>query len=78
MAAGRTRDGGYASRSAAAVVIPRDILLDIGTARDYHVHSLGCGQAARLNRERIMAWTRPTLREICIGMEINAYMAGEL
>jgi len=25
-----------------------------------------------------MAWTRPTLREICIGMEINGYLAGKL
>jgi coenzyme PQQ precursor peptide PqqA len=26
----------------------------------------------------IMAWTRPVLREICIGMEINGYLAGKL
>jgi len=25
-----------------------------------------------------MAWTRPTLREICIGMEINGYFAGKI
>jgi coenzyme PQQ precursor peptide PqqA len=25
-----------------------------------------------------MAWTRPKLREICIGMEINGYFAGTL
>jgi len=25
-----------------------------------------------------MAWTRPKLREICIGMEINGYFAGRL
>jgi len=25
-----------------------------------------------------MAWTRPTVREICIGMEINGYLAGKL
>jgi len=25
-----------------------------------------------------MAWTRPRLREICIGMEINGYFAGKL
>jgi coenzyme PQQ precursor peptide PqqA len=28
--------------------------------------------------DSIMAWTRPTLREICIGMEINGYLAGKL
>jgi len=25
-----------------------------------------------------MAWTRPKLREICIGMEINGYLGGTL
>jgi len=25
-----------------------------------------------------MTWTRPKLREICIGMEINGYFAGQL
>jgi len=25
-----------------------------------------------------MAWKRPKLREICIGMEINGYFAGKL
>ncbi|HTR17504.1 MAG TPA: pyrroloquinoline quinone precursor peptide PqqA [Acetobacteraceae bacterium] len=29
-------------------------------------------------KETIMAWTRPKLREICIGLEINGYMAGAL
>ena len=26
----------------------------------------------------IMIWTRPKLREICIGMEINGYLPAEL
>jgi coenzyme PQQ precursor peptide PqqA len=26
----------------------------------------------------LMAWTRPKLREICIGMEINGYFAAKL
>jgi coenzyme PQQ precursor peptide PqqA len=30
------------------------------------------------SRRRSMAWTRPKLREICIGMEINGYFAGKL
>ncbi|MFL5285901.1 MAG: pyrroloquinoline quinone precursor peptide PqqA [Rhodopila sp.] len=25
-----------------------------------------------------MAWTRPTLREICIGLEINGYFAARM
>ena len=28
--------------------------------------------------EDIMAWKTPKIREICIGMEINAYMPSEL
>jgi coenzyme PQQ precursor peptide PqqA len=28
--------------------------------------------------EHAMAWTRPTIREICIGMEINGYMPSEI
>jgi coenzyme PQQ precursor peptide PqqA len=35
--------------------------------------------AAYRNRERKkMAWTRPKIREICIGMEINGYLPAEL
>ena len=30
------------------------------------------------SEETEMAWTRPKLREICIGMEINGYFAGTL
>jgi coenzyme PQQ precursor peptide PqqA len=29
-------------------------------------------------RRHPMSWTRPKLREICIGMEINGYFAGKL
>jgi len=29
-------------------------------------------------RRQTMAWTRPVLREICIGMEINGYLAGKM
>ena len=29
-------------------------------------------------REDLMAWKTPRIREICIGMEINAYMPSEL
>jgi len=25
-----------------------------------------------------MAWTRPKLREICVGLEINGYFTGKL
>jgi coenzyme PQQ precursor peptide PqqA len=33
---------------------------------------------ARLNREKMtMAWTTPTLIEICIGLEINGYLPAE-
>jgi coenzyme PQQ precursor peptide PqqA len=29
-------------------------------------------------RRTIMAWKRPKIREICVGMEINAYLPAEL
>lgn len=35
-----------------------------------------CGLCIR--REDLMAWKTPKIREICIGMEINAYMPSEL
>jgi coenzyme PQQ precursor peptide PqqA len=28
--------------------------------------------------EKTMAWTRPAIREICIGMEINGYLPAEI
>jgi coenzyme PQQ precursor peptide PqqA len=31
----------------------------------------------RMSRERPMAWTTPTLVEICIGLEINGYLPAE-
>jgi coenzyme PQQ precursor peptide PqqA len=35
-------------------------------------------QTARHNEEEtIMAWTTPTLVEICIGLEINGYLPAE-
>jgi coenzyme PQQ precursor peptide PqqA len=34
-----------------------------------------CGR--RKNEEEAMAWTTPTLVEICIGLEINGYLPAE-
>jgi coenzyme PQQ precursor peptide PqqA len=37
--------------------------------------------ALRIHSKRggfVMAWSRPKLREICIGMEINGYFAGKI
>jgi coenzyme PQQ precursor peptide PqqA len=30
------------------------------------------------HKETTMVWTRPILREICIGMEINGYLAARM
>jgi coenzyme PQQ precursor peptide PqqA len=30
------------------------------------------------NRRLTMAWTRPTLREICVGLEINGYFTARI
>jgi len=34
-----------------------------------------CGR--RKNEEETMAWTTPTLVEMCIGLEINGYLPAE-
>jgi coenzyme PQQ precursor peptide PqqA len=39
-----------------------------------HSKSLPC---ALNNEETTMAWTTPTLVEICIGLEINGYLPAE-
>jgi coenzyme PQQ precursor peptide PqqA len=31
-----------------------------------------------LEEERDMAWTTPTLVEICVGLEINGYLPAEI
>ena len=31
-----------------------------------------------LEEETIMAWTTPTLVEICVGLEINGYLPAEI
>jgi coenzyme PQQ precursor peptide PqqA len=36
-----------------------------------------CLKAARNSVEDAMAWTTPTLVEICIGLEINGYLPAE-
>ena len=33
--------------------------------------------APRASEETIMAWTTPTLVEICVGLEINGYLPAE-
>ena len=33
--------------------------------------------AAKIEEEATMAWTTPTLVEICIGLEINGYLPAE-
>jgi coenzyme PQQ precursor peptide PqqA len=38
----------------------------------------GRGVSTQEPEETPMTWTRPKLREICIGMEINGYFAGKL
>jgi len=31
-----------------------------------------------MTRKYVMAWTRPKLHEICIGLEINGYLPAEI
>jgi coenzyme PQQ precursor peptide PqqA len=36
-----------------------------------------CRRQTEIALEDIMAWTTPTLVEICIGLEINGYLPAE-
>jgi coenzyme PQQ precursor peptide PqqA len=45
------------------------------TTLDYYFVIPLFGRAQKL--EEIMAWTTPTLVEICIGLEINGYLPAE-
>jgi coenzyme PQQ precursor peptide PqqA len=42
------------------------------------VASCAIGNWKERNGSNDMAWTRPILREICIGMEINGYFGAQL
>jgi coenzyme PQQ precursor peptide PqqA len=37
----------------------------------------GSSPAGQAEKETTMAWTTPTLVEICIGLEINGYLPAE-
>jgi coenzyme PQQ precursor peptide PqqA len=52
---------------------PRAVLL-----QTCHRPAAGALLQNNTSEETEMAWTRPKLREICIGMEINGYFAGTL
>ena len=40
---------------------------------------LSCGASfGRFRRTTLMAWTTPVLVEICVGLEINGYLAAEI
>jgi coenzyme PQQ precursor peptide PqqA len=39
--------------------------------------AIGYGYNAKIHVEDAMAWTTPTLVEICIGLEINGYLPAE-
>jgi coenzyme PQQ precursor peptide PqqA len=42
-----------------------------------HIDSCAGGSRPANWMEKIMAWTTPTLVEICIGLEINGYLPAE-
>jgi coenzyme PQQ precursor peptide PqqA len=47
-------------------------------ARAWHRFSRGRVFCAPIMKEATMSWTRPKLREIVVGLEINGYMPSEL
>ena len=58
-------------------------MLHIGRRLIYNILEIGLDHAASHRRpqwahkEESMAWTTPTLVEICIGLEINGYLPAE-
>ncbi len=55
------------------------VALDFGPPRPYLPGQARTSASARPGeRNTAMAWTRPTIREICIGMEINGYLPAEI
>jgi len=47
-------------------------------ARDgYDIFLATAARDGRYKKETTMAWTTPTLVEICIGLEINGYLPAE-
>ena len=70
-----TRNSGAARRMACAPAGNRRLRL-VGT--EYLMSIRRLGPAERLTAEETtMAWTTPTLVEICIGLEINGYLPAE-
>ena len=53
-----------------------DLIFLLGEAAQAHGLPLW-GVPRRNMEETIMAWTTPTLVEICIGLEINGYLPAE-
>jgi coenzyme PQQ precursor peptide PqqA len=58
-------------------------MLHIGARLIYKISGIGIDRAASIVarcgrvKEESMAWTTPTLVEICIGLEINGYLPAE-
>ncbi|CAH2605043.1 Coenzyme PQQ synthesis protein A (modular protein) [Rhodovastum atsumiense] len=46
--------------------------------RNQHASTPSITTGQKAEETSIMTWTRPKLREICIGMEINGYLPGQL
>ena len=60
-------------------VLSRLDALDFGQCRAYlYQKARTSAPAPARERNTTMAWTRPTIREICIGMEINGYLPAEI
>jgi coenzyme PQQ precursor peptide PqqA len=73
---GAPRGGPIGWRGTASGVIDKSYSLDFLNPEAARV---GCGLRMILTQERkkSMAWTTPTLVEICIGLEINGYLPAE-
>ena len=56
-------------------------MIDIEPCRIYKMRCVPLTSSTPLvvgdKKEEVMAWTTPTLIEICIGLEINGYLPAE-
>jgi coenzyme PQQ precursor peptide PqqA len=52
----------------------KKLRIAIARLHGFNYHSVAC---PKKHEEEVMAWTTPTLVEICIGLEINGYLPAE-
>jgi coenzyme PQQ precursor peptide PqqA len=55
----------------------RLIYIDLGIGLNFRAQTVARRGRRVKSQEELMAWTTPSLVEICIGLEINGYLPAE-